>query len=187
MIYKVVLITPEWQVLMYLILAPGGPGALYPQGDEMRKYESIIISDPDLQDQSRAELLDKVRNIIARENGILLYVDDWGSRKLAYEINKKQRGHYFCLTYGGTGDLVKELERNLGLSDDVMKYMTILLSTDETAESLAQEAQDVEAARAESSAARDADETTDSETDHETEASDADSEESDETVTDDQN
>ncbi len=66
----------------------------------MRKYETIIISDPDLQDQSRADLLDKVRNIIARENGILLYVDDWGSKKLAYEISKKLRGHYVCLTYG---------------------------------------------------------------------------------------
>lgn len=155
----------------------------------MRKYETVIISDPDLQDQSRADLLDKVRNIIARENGIVLYVDDWGSKKLAYEINKKLRGHYICLTYGGTGDLVKELERNLRLSDDVMKYMTILLSTDETAESLAKEAQDAEAARAESAAPQEAEETSDAETDKEADTPDADEtpEKSDETVTDDQN
>lgn len=155
----------------------------------MRKYETIIISDPDLQDQSRTDLHDKVRNIIARENGIVLYVDDWGNKKLAYEINKKLRGHYVCLTYGGTGDLVKELERNLRLSDDVMKYMTILLSTDETAESLAKEAQDAEAAQAESSAAQDAEKTTDAETDSENDDTDANesSKESDETVTDDQN
>jgi small subunit ribosomal protein S6 len=156
----------------------------------MRKYETIIISDPDLQDQSRADLLDKVRNIIARENGILLDVDDWGSKKLAYEINKKLRGHYFCLTYGGTGDLVKELERILKLSDDVMKYMTILLSTDETAESLAKEAQDAEAARAQAAAPQEAEETTDSKTDDDTSDSDTDStdsEESGESVTDDQN
>jgi len=153
----------------------------------MRKYETVIISDPDLQDQSRADLLDKVRNIIARENGILLYVDDWGSKKLAYEINKKLRGHYACLTYGGTGDLVKELERNLGLSDNVMKYMTILLSTDETAESLAREARDAETARAESAAAEDAEETTDDETDSQTEESNSDSEVADEPVTHEQN
>jgi len=149
----------------------------------MRKYETVVISDPDLQDQARAELLDKIRNIIARENGILLDVDDWGSKKLAYEIRKKLRGHYFCLTYGGTGDLVKELERNLGLSDDVMKYMTILLSTDETAESLAKEAEDVEAAKAQAMAAREAEEATDSESDDETGDTDADSDESEETVT----
>ena len=149
----------------------------------MRKYETVVISDPDLQDQARTELLDKIRNIIARENGILLDVDDWGSKKLAYEIRKKLRGHYVCLTYGGTGDLVKELERNLGLSDDVMKYMTILLSTDETAESLAKEAEDVEAAKAQAIAAREAEEAEDSETDDETGDTDADSDESEETVT----
>lgn len=120
----------------------------------MRKYETVIISDPDLQDQTRTELFDKIRNIIARENGILLDLDDWGSKKLAYEIRKKLRGHYVCLTYGGTGDLVKELERNLGLSDDVMKFMTILLSADETAESLAEQARDAETARAAANAAQ---------------------------------
>jgi len=155
----------------------------------MRKYETVIISDPDLQDQARADLLDKVRNIIARENGILLDVDDWGSKKLAYEINKKLRGHYFCLTYGGTGDLVKELERILKLSDDVMKYMTILLSTDETAESLAKEARDAEAARAQAAAPQDAEETADSGTDDKADDPDTDStdlETSGEPVTDDQ-
>ncbi len=153
----------------------------------MRKYETVVISDPDLQDQSRAELLDKVRNIIARENGIFLYVDDWGSKKLAYEINKKLRGHYSCLTYGGTGDLVKELERNLGLNDDVMKYMTILLSSDETADSLAKEAEDIQAAKAQAAAAQEADNADDSETDDETDDTSPDSRESGETVTDDQN
>ncbi len=67
----------------------------------MRKYETVIISDPDLQDQTRADLFDKIRNIITRENGILLDFDEWGSKKLAYEIKKKLRGYYICLTYGG--------------------------------------------------------------------------------------
>ena len=91
----------------------------------MRKYETVFISDPDLQDQTREELFDKVRNIITRENGIILDFDEWGSKKLAYEIRKKLRGYYVCLTYGGTGELVKELERNFRLSDDIMKFMTI--------------------------------------------------------------
>lgn len=114
----------------------------------MRKYETVVISDPDLQDQTRTELFDKIRNIIARENGIFLNLDDWGSKKMAYEIRKKLRGHYACLTYGGTGDLVKELERNLRLTDNVMKFMTILISDTVTAESLAQELKDAEEAKA---------------------------------------
>ncbi len=110
----------------------------------MRKYETIFISDPDLQDQTRSDLFDKIRNIIAKENGILLDFDDWGNKKLAYEIKKKFRGHYVCATYGGTGDLVKELERNFRLSDDVLKFMTILLSDNVTVEQLEQEARERE-------------------------------------------
>ena len=106
----------------------------------MRKYETVFISDPDLQDQTRSDLFDKVRNIISRENGILLDFDEWGSKKLAYEIKKKLRGYYVCLTYGGDGDLVKELERNFRLSDDILKFMTILVSADVTKESLEKEA-----------------------------------------------
>lgn len=118
----------------------------------MRKYETVFISDPDLQDQRRTDLFEKVRNIIAKENGILLDFDEWGSKKLAYEIRKKLRGYYVCMTFGGNGDLVKELERNFRLNDDIMKYMTVLISDNETAESLqkeAAEAQEAKAAQAE--------------------------------------
>jgi small subunit ribosomal protein S6 len=108
----------------------------------MRKYETVLISDPDIQDQARADLFEKVRNIIAKENGFLLDLDEWGNKKLSYEIKKKLRGHYVCITYGGTGELVKELERNLRLSDDVMKFMTILLSDDVTLEQLEKEAEE---------------------------------------------
>ncbi len=120
----------------------------------MRKYETVFISDPDLQDQAREDLFDKARNIIAKENGILLNLDEWGNKKLAYEIKKKSRGHYVCLTYGGTGDLVKELERNFRLSDNIMKYMTILLSDDVTVESLEKEVADAEEAVAAAEAAK---------------------------------
>lgn len=110
----------------------------------MRKYETVFISDPDLKDQARSNLFDKVRNIIAKENGILLDFDEWGNKKLAYEIKKKLRGHYVCVTYGGTGELVKELERNFRLSDDVLKFMTLLLSDNVTVEQLEKEAREAQ-------------------------------------------
>ncbi len=110
----------------------------------MRKYETVFISDPDLQDKARAELFDKVRNIISNEKGLILNFDEWGNKKLAYEIKKKFRGHYVCVTYGGTGELVKELERNFRLSDAVLKFMTILLSDDMTLEQLKSEVQDTQ-------------------------------------------
>ena len=106
----------------------------------MRKYETVFILDPDVKDQARTDLFDRVKNIITKENGILLDFDEWGNKKLAYEIKKKLRGFYVCITYGGTGSLVKELERNFRLSDDVLKFMTLLLSADVTVEQLEEEA-----------------------------------------------
>ncbi len=108
----------------------------------MSKYETVFILDPDLKDQSRTNFYERVKNIISRENGILLDFDEWGNKKLAYEIKKKSRGFYLCATYGGDGSLVKELERNLRLSDDVLKFMTLLLSDEVTVEQLEQEAKD---------------------------------------------
>ncbi|WP_457553127.1 30S ribosomal protein S6 [Desulfobacula sp.] len=113
----------------------------------MRKYETVFISVPDLQEQKRTDLFEKVRNIIANENGILINFDEWGNKKLSYEIKKKLRGHYVCVTYGGTGELIKELERNFRLSDDVLKFMTILLSENVTAEQLEEEAREVQEAK----------------------------------------
>ncbi|MBT6338896.1 MAG: 30S ribosomal protein S6 [Desulfobacula sp.] len=116
----------------------------------MRKYETVFIADPDLQDKVRIDLYEKARNIINKEGGILTGFDEWGNKKLAYEIKKKLRGNYVCITYGGSGSLVKELERNFRLNDGVLKFMTILLSDDVTAEQLEKEVQDAQDAQDES-------------------------------------
>ena len=105
----------------------------------MRMYETIFIADPDLQDEVRKTLFEKFKNILVQEGGILANFDDWGNKKLAYEIAKKARGHYVCMTYGGTGELITELERNFRLDDKVLKYMTILLEKDVDPEALKQQ------------------------------------------------
>ncbi len=112
-----------------LILAPGLilRGLISVRRKSMRRYETIFIADPDLQDEARTTLFDKYKKLIAQQKGILADFDDWGNRKLAYEIRKKPRGHYVCVTYGGNGALVAELERNFRLDDKILKFMTILL------------------------------------------------------------
>ncbi|MFK5952466.1 MAG: 30S ribosomal protein S6 [Desulfobacterium sp.] len=102
----------------------------------MRRYETIFIADPDLQEDARKNLFDKYKNLLVQEKGILVDFDDWGNRKLAYPIKKKARGHYVCMTYGGTGELVIELERNFRLDDKVQKFMTVLLEKNVTASAL---------------------------------------------------
>ena len=110
----------------------------------MRRYETIFIADPDLQEEVQKSLFEKFTNLIDQEKGILVDFDEWGNKKLAYEINKKSRGHYVCMTYGGTGELVNELERNFRLDDKIMKFMTILLEKEVDPEALKQE---IEAAK----------------------------------------
>ncbi len=149
----------------------------------MRKYETVFICDPDLQEKDRVQFFDRVKQIVERENGFITDFDDWGSRKLAYEIKKKPRGHYVCMTYGGNGDLVKELERNFRLADEAMKFMTIVLAKEVSREELEAEAKEIaENAEHKSSAPQEEDfqkevESADDSSDSDAEAADQDVEE----------
>lgn len=93
----------------------------------MNRYETFIISDPDISDEKRASLFEKINQLITQENGFMVAFDEWGLKKLAYEIKKKARGHYVRLDYCGTSTLVNEIERFSRIDDSVLKYMTILL------------------------------------------------------------
>ncbi len=92
----------------------------------MRKYETIFISNSDLQEKKQIELFEKTRNTITQQGGTILDFDEWGNKKLAYEIRKKSHGFYVCMTYAGDGKVVDELERIFRLDDNIMKFMTIL-------------------------------------------------------------
>jgi len=73
-----------------------------------------------------------------------LYMDEWGSKKLAYEIKKKKRGYYFRLDFCGTGPLVDEMERFFKIDDRILKYMTVLLEKDADLEKLKEERAELE-------------------------------------------
>ncbi len=93
----------------------------------MRRYETIIITDPELSAEQREPILKRVQDVISQENGYLALTDDWGARKLAYEIKKKQRGYYTRFDFCGTAAAVDEMERFFRIDDRVLKYMTVLL------------------------------------------------------------
>jgi len=96
----------------------------------MRRYETIVIIDPDLSDEGRAPVLDRVTQLIPQFDGTLILVDEWGGKNLAYEIKKKSRGFYIRVDYCGNGALVSEIERNFRIDDRVLKFMTVLLDKD---------------------------------------------------------
>lgn len=101
----------------------------------MRRYETIVISDPDLSEEQREDFFKKIRDLIDQQ-GFLVEFDEWGNRKLAYEIRKKLRGYYGRLDYCGNGELVDEIERQFRIDDRAMKYMTIVLDRDADVEKI---------------------------------------------------
>ena len=141
----------------------------------MRRYETIVILDADIGGDVRESSIDLVTDVIQKMDGFLVEVDEWGVRKLAYDIRKKPRGDYVRFDYCGLGPLVEEMERLFRINDQYLKFMTVLLEQDvdleqlkahlaekqaaaeaEAAEKAAAQAQAQAQAEAESAAADDA-------------------------------
>jgi len=95
-----------------------------------REYETIYILRPDVSNDAAEKIVDRAKDVIARLDGTLTKLDNWGKRKLAYPIQKNTRGIFVYLKYVGFNDLVAELERNLRLLDEVVRFQTILLEED---------------------------------------------------------
>jgi small subunit ribosomal protein S6 len=95
-----------------------------------REYETIYILKPDIDADSAERVGARISEVIGREAGRLTKVENWGRRRLAYDIKKHRRGVYMYLKYLGTGRVVSEVERNLRLLDGVIKYQTVLVRND---------------------------------------------------------
>mmetsp|Transcript_21724 Transcript_21724/g.10160 ORF Transcript_21724/g.10160 Transcript_21724/m.10160 type:complete len:150 (+) Transcript_21724:286-735(+) len=96
----------------------------------MRRYETIFITDTDIIDEDRKLFFEKVKSSINKHEGILIEFDEWGVKKLAYEIKKKSRGYYVRIDYCGIDSLVNELERFFRIDECVLKFITVLLNKD---------------------------------------------------------
>ncbi len=90
----------------------------------MNKYELVYILKPNVDEEKRNQLLDKFRGII-EANGAIENVDEWGNRKLAYEINKLNEGYYTLVNFTANPEVPKELDRNLKITDEVIRHMII--------------------------------------------------------------
>ena len=87
----------------------------------MHQYELMVILDPEIDERTVAPSLDKFLNVIRNDGGTIDKVDVWGKRRLAYEINKKTEGIYAVVSLTSNGDATKELDRQLKLSEAVMR------------------------------------------------------------------
>lgn len=120
------------------------------------QYELMVILDPEIDERTVAPSLDKFLNVIRNDGGTIDNVDIWGRRRLAYEINKKSEGIYAVVDFTATSEATAELDRQLKLSEAVMR--TKVLRAEEAIAQVAAEAkrQDEKAARKAASAKKDA-------------------------------
>ena len=91
----------------------------------MREYELNFIVQPEISEEGSKVILDRLDGILAAKNAERLLCDDLGKRKLAYEIRKFQKGHYYILSFLDDGAAVPELERALRLDESVLRFLTV--------------------------------------------------------------
>ena len=114
-----------------------------------REYETIYILRPDIDADSAERIGTRLAEVVGREQGRLTKVEAWGRRRLAYDIGKQRRGVYIYLKYLGGGKGVSEIERNLRLTDGVIKYQTVLVRSDVEVEAVTIADEDVKFERLE--------------------------------------
>jgi len=93
-----------------------------------REYETIYILRPDSTNDVIGQVNTKARTVIEAGGGTIIKVDNWGKRKLAYEVQKQLKGIYLFFSYLGSAGLVEELERNLRLTDSVIRYYSVKIA-----------------------------------------------------------
>jgi len=90
-----------------------------------RQYELVYILPPDTTEQQATELHDQLQAIVTRMNGAIDKTENWGRKKLAYDIGHHKEGVYVLEVVNGSGDLMKELDRRLRVMDQVVRHMIV--------------------------------------------------------------
>lgn len=94
----------------------------------MNYYEKVVILDPNLDDGAVEETIEKIRNVIINQGGEIFKTDNWGRRKLAYELNKHQKGNYVLLHFKSPPSVIAELEKLCKVIDSIIKFMVVKLT-----------------------------------------------------------
>jgi small subunit ribosomal protein S6 len=109
-------------------------------------YETTFITRSELSDDALKTLQDRLSQVVSNYGGEMVLSEDWGKRKLAYSIQKENRGHYTYFVYTGKGDIVHEIERNLRLHDHVLRFLTVNLEKEFDAAAFQKKRADIQAA-----------------------------------------
>ena len=95
----------------------------------MNKYELIYIIDTAVEESARKDLIEKFNGIITANGGEVVKVDEWGKRRLAYAIDYKTEGYYVYVAFNAAPELPRELSRNLGINESIIRSQIVKLLT----------------------------------------------------------
>lgn len=90
-----------------------------------RQYESLILFHPTTTDEKAGEVVDQLKALIERTGGRLHGSENWGRRKLAYEVGREKKGLYLLLTFEGQRTVIQDLMRSCELEETILKHMTV--------------------------------------------------------------
>ena len=94
----------------------------------MNKYELAVVLSAKLEEEERAAAIEKVQGYITRYNGVVTNVDDWGKRRLAYEIQKMKEAYYYFVTFESEdSNCPNEVESRVRIMDNVIRYLCVRL------------------------------------------------------------
>ncbi len=91
----------------------------------MTCYETLFVVKPTLTEEEITAQIAKVKDVLAKVDAELLATNDMGMRKLAYPVEKSDRGYYTVLYYKANGDAIAEIERNLRINEEIIKFLTV--------------------------------------------------------------
>jgi small subunit ribosomal protein S6 len=117
----------EWTPVIYFSLLPAGRVARDQKEVQatMNKYELALVVNAKIEDEARAAVVDEIKDMITKFGGKDLKVDDWGKKRLAYEIQKMNEGNYYFIQFDAEASTPAELEQRLRIKDNVLRYLCI--------------------------------------------------------------
>ena len=120
----------------------------------MRRYEQIFILRPSLGEEEITKVIENSEQIVLDQGGAIISQNKWGMRKMAYPIKKEPQGYYIFSDFAATPGAVAEIERKFRIDDAVLKYLTVKISDDISADEIV-EAQNAASSKAAASEAQD--------------------------------
>jgi small subunit ribosomal protein S6 len=112
----------------------------------MRRYECVVVMDPEVPDDDVRLFTERFGNVIKTGGGEIIKIEDWGLKRLAYLVRKKERGRYILFDFVGVPKLITEMERQLKIADEVMKFLSVKLDEDVDLEAFKAASQEAEPA-----------------------------------------